>query len=83
MHGMMMNRPLRIADIITLAEKIHPNEQIISKTLFGCPKQISNKIVAVVISLLCKLGRARIIDFDRDILGLLEAWVMWQALEGA
>ena len=27
MHGMMMNRPLRIADIITLAEKIHPNEE--------------------------------------------------------
>ena len=35
MHGMMMNRPLRIADIITLAEKIHPNEEIISKTLQG------------------------------------------------
>ena len=35
MHGMMMNRPLRIADIITLAEKLHPNEQIISKTLQG------------------------------------------------
>ena len=30
MHGMMMNRPLRIADIITLAEKIHPDEEIIS-----------------------------------------------------
>ena len=35
MHGMMMDRPLRIADIITLAEKIHPNEEVISKTLQG------------------------------------------------
>jgi len=35
MHGMMMDRPLRIADIITLAEKIHPNEEIISRTLQG------------------------------------------------
>ena len=37
MHGMMMNRPLRIADIITLAEKIHPNEEIISKTFRELP----------------------------------------------
>ncbi len=35
MHGMMMNRPLRIAEIIGFAEKMHPNEQIISKTLQG------------------------------------------------
>ena len=32
---MMMNRPLRIAEIIGFAEKMHPNEQIISKTLQG------------------------------------------------
>jgi fatty-acyl-CoA synthase len=32
---MMMNRPLRISEIITFAEKIHPNEEIISKTLQG------------------------------------------------
>ena len=31
----MMDRPLRIADIITLAEQIHPSEEIISKTLQG------------------------------------------------
>tara|TARA_B100000902_G_scaffold398862_1_gene467241 strand:- start:306 stop:1931 length:1626 start_codon:yes stop_codon:yes gene_type:complete len=35
MQGMMMNRPLRIAEIITFAEKIHPNEEIISRTLQG------------------------------------------------
>ena len=35
MHGMMMNRPLRIADILTFAEDVHGSAEIVSATVEG------------------------------------------------
>ena len=35
MHGMMMNRPLRIADILTFAEDVHGSAGIVSATVEG------------------------------------------------
>ena len=54
MHGMMMNRPLRIAEIIGFAEKMHPNEQIISKTLQG-EIHTSNYAVFCMVYDICQL----------------------------
>ena len=33
MHGMMMDRPLKIIDILKFAEEVHPTQEIISRTL--------------------------------------------------
>ena len=33
MHGMMMDRPLKIIDILKFAEEVHPQQEIISRTL--------------------------------------------------
>ena len=35
LNGMMMNRPLKIADMLTYAEDVHPNSEIVSSTVEG------------------------------------------------
>ena len=35
LKGMMMNRPLKIADMLTYAEDVHPNSEIVSSTVEG------------------------------------------------
>ncbi len=35
LKGMMMNRPLKIADMLTFAEDTHPNSEIVSSTVEG------------------------------------------------
>ncbi|MEP1442803.1 MAG: long-chain fatty acid--CoA ligase [Hyphomicrobiales bacterium] len=35
LKGMMMNRPLKIADMLTFAEDVHPNSELVSSTVEG------------------------------------------------
>ena len=64
MHGMMMNRPLKIVDILKFAEEVHPSQEIISKTLqnsihttnYGEIGQRSRKMSQALISMGIKLG---------------------------
>ena len=35
LKGMMMNRPLKIADMLTFAADVHPNSELVSSTVEG------------------------------------------------